>query len=37
MMLRISGDTVSQGILLQWAERLELLEVLEQARSFSPD
>jgi hypothetical protein len=37
MMLRISGDTVNQGILLQWAEHLEVLEVLEQARRFSPD
>jgi hypothetical protein len=37
MTLRISGDTVNEGVLLQWAERLELLEVLKQARSFSPD
>jgi hypothetical protein len=37
MMLRISGDTVNQGILLQWAEHLDLLQVLEQARHFSPD
>jgi hypothetical protein len=37
MMLRISDDIVNQGILLQWAERLEFLEVLEQARRYSPD
>jgi hypothetical protein len=37
MMLRISGDSVDSGSLLHWAERLELLEILEQARRFSPD
>lgn len=37
MMLRISGDTVDSGSLLQWAERLDLLETLKRARSFSPD
>jgi hypothetical protein len=37
MMLRISGDTVNPGTLLQWAEGLDLLQVLEQARHFSPD
>ncbi len=37
MMLRISGDTVDSGTLLQWAERLDLLEILKQARRFSPD
>ncbi|MFP4622622.1 MAG: hypothetical protein ACLFRX_00430 [Gemmatimonadota bacterium] len=37
MMLRISGDTVDPGSLLQWAEDLDLLATLKQARSFSPD
>lgn len=37
MMLRISGETVDRDSLFQWAERLDLLEALEQARGFSPD
>jgi hypothetical protein len=37
MMLRISGDTVDSDSLMEWGERLDLLDTLQQARSFSPD
>ena len=37
MMLRISGETVGKDALLEWAERLDLQNTLEQARGFSPD
>jgi hypothetical protein len=37
MMLRISGDTVDSDSLLEWAQRLDLVGTLEQARRFSPD
>jgi hypothetical protein len=36
MMLRISGDTVDSDSLLEWAQRIDLLRTLEQARRFSP-
>jgi hypothetical protein len=36
MMLRISGDTVDSDSLLEWAQRLDLVRTLEQARRFSP-
>jgi hypothetical protein len=37
MMLRISGDRVDPGSLMEWAQRLDLVRTLEQARRFSPD
>jgi hypothetical protein len=34
MMLRIRGDTVNSDSLLEWAQRLDLVRTLEQARRF---
>lgn len=37
MMLRISGETVDWDVMLEWAQRLDLQETLEQAQRYSTD